>query len=117
MGGDKEAPMTKQELVQRLLELPAQIEKAEEAVLQAHARLIDAKDMLQQKEDDLLLGNTIDGKNAETRAAQVRKYTAHERETLADAELNLKNAASRLERYHVQLKAFRAVADLIRVPA
>jgi hypothetical protein len=109
--------MTKQDLVKRLLELPAEIEKAEESVLQANSRLIDAKDMLQQKEDDLLLGNLIDGKNAEIRAAQVRKYTAHERETLAYAELTLKNAAKRLECYHVQFKAFRAVADLIRVPA
>jgi hypothetical protein len=109
--------LTKAQLIERLLELPVDIENAEESVLQAHSRLIDAKDMLQQKEDALLIGNLIDGKNAEIRAAQVRTYTVHEREALADAELNLKNAASRLERLHVQLKAFRAVADLIRVPA
>lgn len=107
--------MTKQDLVKRLLELPAQIETAEVAVLQANARLINAKDMLQQKEDDLLLGSMIDGKNAEIRAAQVRKYTVHERETLADAEMTMKNATTRLEQFHVQLKAFRAVADLIKV--
>ncbi|TNJ68197.1 hypothetical protein FE784_00590 [Paenibacillus hemerocallicola] len=109
--------MTKQELVQRLIALPNEIEKAEEAVLLAHARLITAKDVLQQKEDSLLLGNMLDGKNAETRAAQARQYTTNEREALTDAEINLKNVASRLERLHVQLKSFRAVADLIRVPA
>lgn len=109
--------MTKIELTQRLLALPAEIGAAEEAVLQAQARLIDAKDMLQQKEDDLLLGNLIDGKNAEIRAAQVRKFTVHERDTLADAEMSLKNAASRLDKLHVEFEALRAVADLLRVPA
>lgn len=109
--------MTKQELVQRLLELPTEIEKAEESVLSAHARLVTAKELLQWQEDSLLLteNGPINGKNAESRAAQIRSYTKNERDALADAEMNLKNAASRLDRLHVQFKAYRAVADLLRV--
>lgn len=109
--------MTKSELIKRLVDLPAEITVAEEAVLQAHGRVMTAKEKLQWKEDALLLdkNNTIDGKNAEIRAAQLRSFTQNEREELADAEYNLKTATSRLERLHVQLKAFRAVADLIKV--
>ncbi|WP_240421617.1 hypothetical protein [Paenibacillus periandrae] len=103
-----------QTIIKRLLALPAEITIAEENVLQAHARLIDAKDMLQQKEDSLLLGNMLDGKNAETRAAQARQFTTHEREILSDAELNLKNASVRLERHRYEFKALHAVAELLK---
>ncbi|RKN75041.1 hypothetical protein [Paenibacillus ginsengarvi] len=109
--------LTKAQLVERLIALPTEIGAAEDNVLQAHARLVTAKELLQWKEDSLLLDKIgfIDGKNAETRAAQVRSFTKNERDEFADAEMNLKNAASRLERLHVQLKAYRAVADLLRV--
>ncbi|MEF3310395.1 hypothetical protein PV433_16020 [Paenibacillus sp. GYB004] len=110
---------TKQKLIDRLLELPAEIEVAEEAALQAHSRLVTAKELILWKEDSLLLteNGPITGKNAETRAAQVRSFTKNEREALADAEMELKNASSRLERLHVEFKALRAVADLLKVPA
>lgn len=106
--------MDKQSIINRLLALPAEIAAAEEAVLQANGRLVTAKESLQAKEDSLLLGNVIDGKNAEIRAAQVRKYTEHEREALSDAELNLKNASARLNRFRDELRALQAVADLLK---
>jgi hypothetical protein len=111
--------LTKAQLIERLLALPAEIGAAEEVVLQAHARLVTAKELLQWREDTLLLteNGPINGKNAETRAAQVRSFTKNERDELADAEMNLKTAASRLERLHVEHKALRAVADLLQVPA
>ncbi|GIQ67413.1 hypothetical protein DUZ99_02230 [Xylanibacillus composti] len=106
--------MNKQQIMNRLLELPAEIANAEEDVLQANGKLILAKDMLQQKEDSLLLGNVIDGKNAEIRAAQMRQNTQNEREALADAELILKNATARLGRLRDEFKALRAVVDLLK---
>ncbi|WP_020621096.1 hypothetical protein [Paenibacillus daejeonensis] len=107
--------MTKKELVERLLLLPDEIATAQEAVLAAHEKLLEAKDLLQEKEDSLLLHNKLDGKNAETRAAQARQFTGHERELLSGCELQLKNAVSRLERLQIQFKAYRAVAGLIQV--
>ncbi|MBJ6360828.1 hypothetical protein ACFOQM_05885 [Paenibacillus sp. GCM10012307] len=107
--------MTKQELINRLLALPAVINSAEEAVLDAHSEVIAAKDELQLKEDALILGNAVEGKNAETRAAHMRSMTVLERQALAEAELGLKQSAARLERFKVEFKALRAVALLLQV--
>ncbi|SFF22516.1 hypothetical protein SAMN04487969_11924 [Paenibacillus algorifonticola] len=106
--------MDKQALINRLLELPSEIAAAEDIVLQEHMLVVSAKESLQQKEDSLLLGNVIDGKNAEIRAAQVRQFTEHEREALADAEMRLKNAVARLGKGKDELRALRAVADLLK---
>ncbi|MGF7050382.1 hypothetical protein J2T13_004920 [Paenibacillus sp. DS2015] len=106
--------MNKQDIVVRLLALPAEIAKAEEEVLQANESLVSAKELLQGKEDDLLLGNMIDGKNAEIRAAQMRQNTVHEREILAEAELNLKNEVTRLGRLRDEFRALQAVTSLLK---
>ncbi|MFC4305756.1 hypothetical protein [Cohnella boryungensis] len=109
--------MDKQSIINRLLTLPTEISEAEEVVLQANGRLVVAKESLQAKEDSLLLGNVIDGKNAEIRAAQIRQYTEHEREALSDAELNLKNAVARLGKVRDEFRALRAVAELMKEAA
>ncbi len=106
--------MTKQEIFKRLLELPSEIAAAEDAVLEANGQLVQAKDALQRKEDDLLLGNEIDGKNAEIRAAQMRQRTELEREDLSEAELTLKNAAVRLGKLKDELRALQAAAGLLQ---
>ncbi|AJS59885.1 hypothetical protein [Paenibacillus sp. IHBB 10380] len=106
--------MTKQEIVNRLLSLPKEIAVAEESLLQASMQLVSAKEVLQQKEDDLLLGNKIDGKNAEIRAAQMRQNTVSEREILTDNELNLRNEAARLGKCRDELRALQAVSSLLK---
>ena len=106
--------MNKQDIVNRLLALPTEIATAEESVLQANASLVSAKELLQRKEDDLLLGNMIDGKNAEIRAAQMRQHTLNEREILSDAELKLKNEATRLGRLRDEFRALQAVTSLLK---
>ena len=106
--------MNKQQIVERLLALPAEIATAEEAVLEANLQVVGAKVSLQSKEDLLLLGNSIDGKNAEIRAAQMRQQTDNERGMLDDAELILKNAVARLGRFRDEFKALRAVVDLLK---
>lgn len=106
--------MTKQEIITRLLALPAEITTAEDIVLEANRQVVQAKEFLQQKEDDVLLGNLIDGKNAEIRAAQMRQHTELEREDLAEAELKLKNEVARLSRFKDELRALQAVAGLLQ---
>ncbi|MBU5673208.1 hypothetical protein [Paenibacillus brevis] len=106
--------MTKQEIFERLLALPSEIAKAEDTVIESHRQVISAKDILQQKEDDLLLGNMIDGKNAEIRSAQMRQHTEHERLNLSNAELHLKNDVARLGKLRDEFRALQAVANLLQ---
>lgn len=106
--------MTKQEIANRLLVLPKEIATAEDVVIEANRQVVLAKETLQRKEDDLLLGNDIDGKNAEIRAAQMRQHTELEREGLSNAELNLKNAAVRLSKLKDELGALNSVAGLLQ---
>ncbi|MCM3699234.1 hypothetical protein [Paenibacillus macerans] len=106
--------MTKQEMANRLLELPKEIAAAEDEVLSANVQLVQAKEALQLKEDGLLLGNVIDGKNAEIRAAQMRQHTERERDILSDAELNLKNAVTRLSKLKDEFRALQTVAGLLQ---
>lgn len=106
--------MDKHSIISRLLALPAEIATAEECVLQANGRLVLAKEALQTKDDSLLLGNVLDGKNAETRAAQARQYTQTEREMVSDAELLVKNASAKLNQLRDEFRALRSVADLLR---
>ncbi|MMZ61249.1 hypothetical protein D3C76_850410 [compost metagenome] len=105
--------MTKQEIASRLLALPKEIAAAEDAVLSANSQLVQAKEVLQKKEDDVLLGNLIDGKNAEIRAAQMRQHTELEREDLSEAELKLRNAAVRLGKLKDELGALQAFSRLL----
>ena len=106
--------MDKQTMIDRLMALPAEIAAAEDSVLQASGRLVLAKEALQAKEDSLLLGNVLDGKNAETRAAQARQYTQTEREMVADADLLIKNASAKLNQLRDELRALQSVAVLLR---
>lgn len=106
--------MNKQEIFERLLALPTEIAKAEDAVIESHRQVISAKDTLQQKEDDLLLGDMIDGKNAEIRAAQTRQHTKRECLNLSNAELHLKNNVARLGKLCDEFRALRAVANLLQ---
>ncbi|MGP0583666.1 hypothetical protein [Paenibacillus timonensis] len=106
--------MTKQEIANRLLELPKEIATVEDVVIEANRQVVLAKEILQQKEDDLLLGNVIDGKNAEIRAAQMRQHTEHERMNLSNAELHLKNNVTRLGRLRDEFKALQSVAGLLQ---
>ncbi len=105
--------MNKQEIARRLLALTSEIGVAEEAVLKADRQLIAAKEVLQKKEDDLWLGNVIDGKNAEIRAAQMRRHTDYQREVLSEAELKFKNAVSKLGRLKDELGALQAFSRLL----
>jgi hypothetical protein len=106
--------MTKLDIINRLLALPKEISTAENVLLLANNGLLSAKDVLQRKEDDLLFGNVIDGKNAEIRSAQMRQGTQTERENLSTAERDVKNAAVRLGALRDEFRALQSVAFLLK---
>lgn len=85
--------MTRSDLVERLLALPAAIAEAENTLLAAEERRRLASEALQGVEDALLLdGERITGKNVEQRAAQLRAETVPERERVTAAEYELSQA-------------------------
>lgn len=100
-------------LAERLLALPGLICAAERAVIAAELRAGGARVALVAAEDALLTGDRPpDGKNAETRAAQLRASTPHLRALLAlsDGELLQAKAA-----HHQTLHEFSALRSVARL--
>ncbi|MFD0868802.1 hypothetical protein [Paenibacillus residui] len=110
--------MDKQSIAMRVLALPEEIEAAEKELINAEMSLRAAKANLQHKEDGLLLGVfdgiVIDGKNAETRNAQIRSHTESEREAVMNCEMELTRVRYRVERLHNEFRALQAVAGMLR---
>jgi hypothetical protein len=90
----------KADLIERLLLLPQVIATAEREVLEAERAVRRAEWALQAAEDEALLEGRIDGKNAETRAAQLRCHTAIPR-------YNVENAAAELAEKKITLGLLR----------
>lgn len=111
--------MTRQNIVERLLALPALIADAETAVITTFDDLQAAKKALQHKEDGLIFGifepegMVIDGKNAEIRAAQLRKYTVEEQAAVDAVEREHSLAKHQLNKLQTELRALQTVAELI----
>lgn len=110
--------MNKQTIIDRLFELPGEIAHAEETVIKAQMHLQDDKTNLQIAEDRLYMGEVegvaIDGKNAEIRSAQLRAYTAVERNAVAMSENALAKHRLRLTRLQTELRALQSIADLLK---
>lgn len=110
--------MDKQSIAMRVLALPEEIEAAEKVLINAEMSLRAAKANLQHKEDGLLLGVfdgiVIDGKNAETRNAQIRSHTEPEREAVINCEMELTRVRYRVERLQNEFRALQAVAGMLR---
>ena len=106
--------MTRESLVERLLELPAAIEAAERAVLAAEEQRREAAEALQHVEDDLLLDpERITGKNAEARAAQIRVWTGEERHRVTTADYAANEARIQLRFLTNEMGVLKDVARLI----
>jgi hypothetical protein len=106
-GAEEEMSMTAR-VVDRLMTLPEELANAEVALLEAEQARADLAARLQSAEDGLLLSGTIDGKNAEQRAAQLRQATVVEREeweAAAQHVARLKIALHRLQSEHASLRA------------
>ena len=110
--------MNRDELVRRLLELPAVIGREEVEYISAQQDLRWAREHLANAEAALLLKpEEIDGKNAEQRTAQLRVRTMAERKRLLDAELEEDRYARRLHELQNELASLRAVARLLAADA
>ncbi|MBO9609194.1 MAG: hypothetical protein J7639_24785 [Paenibacillaceae bacterium] len=106
--------MNKQDIVDRLLDLPAEIGQAEDSVIWANQVVVSAKAALQEAEDRLLTSNVIDGKNEAIRSAQLRSFTGPERESLLQAENDSIKCRSALTQLQNEFRALQAVADLLK---
>lgn len=105
--------MDRQMIIDRLTQLPGEIEKAEMDVFDAQLRSTKARDVLANKEAQLYLDGAIDGKNAEVRAAQLKENTKAEREAIAAADNQVALARINLNRVLNQFKAYRAIAGML----
>lgn len=105
--------MDRQMIINRLTQLPAEIEQAEMDLFDAQLRATKARDILANKEAQLYLDGIIDGKNAEIRSAQLKEHTAAERDAILAAENQVALARINLNRVLNQFKAYRAIAGLI----
>lgn len=112
--------MTKAEIMNRILAMPAEIESAELLLIDRQNTLLKAQSELQQVKDGLYIGvwedegKKIDGKNAEIRDAQLRKYSTIEQNEVTRANeivIRQRHAVSCL---HNEFTALRAVVDLLK---
>jgi hypothetical protein len=106
------------EVALRLFSLPQQIQEAEAACVEAEEWLREAKEALADAEATLLIGidgsgGTLLGKNAEARAAEMRRFTANERSRVAEAERALAQARLLLHRRQNEFAAVRTLAKLL----
>lgn len=106
--------MTKLDLINKLVSLPELIEAQEKAVSAVYQQVQDSKNVLTEAEDVLFLSGQIDGKNAETRAAQLRAKTVNEREGLQKAENLLSAERAKLNRLNNELAVYRAIAGMLK---
>lgn len=104
----------KNDLIKELAELPAQIEAAEERLIERHNAVQVAKEVLTNKEDQAILEGLIDGKNAEIRAAQMRQYTSEARKMVQDAENGVTKTRVQLTRLNNRMAALKAIAGLLK---
>ncbi|NOU68355.1 hypothetical protein GC096_30470 [Paenibacillus sp. LMG 31461] len=112
--------MNKQTIIARLMELPELIANAEIALINAQNNLNIARSQLTHREDGLYLGvfedegMVIDGKNAEIRSAQLRKFSAIERNEVARTEHLTMESRYKLDKLKTELKALQSIVDLLK---
>lgn len=105
---------TRQLAVARLMQLPPEINDAEDWIIRTARVLATAQDALTDAESAALISGECDGKNAETRAAMVRARVIAERQAVRAAEQDHMEARSRYSVLQAELTALHAVADLLR---
>lgn len=106
--------MTKLDIINKLASLPDLIEEQEKVVIAAYQQVQESKSILTEAEDVLFLSGQIDGKNAETRNAQMRENTASEREAAQIIEKALAIEQVKLNRFNNELAAYKAIAGMLR---
>lgn len=103
----------KSDVIKELMLIPETIKYNQTNVLAVAEKIERMKEQLKDKESELLLNGTIDGKNAEQRAAQLRMHTKAEREAIMALEAELNREKVHLDYSYNRLKALRAVARIL----
>ncbi len=101
------------EVIRRLLELPAEIAQAETRLLEMETAHANFAACLQLTEDRLLLTGAIDGKNAEVRSAQLREQTAATRAQVEEAQESAVRMKVALHARQNEFSALKAIARLL----
>jgi len=105
--------MTRDDLITQLLALPERIEAQEEMLLADMSALADARAERALKEAILLLGPTIDGKNADARAAQLLRALADEDAEIRCREREVAHERVLLHRLENDFRSARALVALL----
>lgn len=106
--------MANLELIEKLSSLPGLIAEQEIDVINANLQVQESRSILTEAEDVLILNGQIDGKNAETRNAQMRAKTVSEREGLQKAENEVSIRRAKLSFLTNELAAYRAIAGMLK---
>jgi hypothetical protein len=102
------------DLLRRIASLPARLEAAEAALLQASGQVEGASNALAERRATLLLDpEAITGRNEHQREAQLLHLTREERRALTAAEAERDQARLRLNRLQHEFAAARVCARLI----
>ncbi len=99
-------------ITRKLITLPHRIYKQEARIIQQKEGIAEAKLNLQKKEAELLTSGVVDGKNKETRDAQLLNFTQDERDTLTELETLLQQQLIVLNFLNNLFSSYRAIARL-----
>lgn len=99
-------------ITRKLITLPHRIYKQEARIIQQKEGIAEAKLNLQKKEAELLTSGVVDGKNKETRDAQLLNLTQDERDTLTELETLLQQQLIVLNFLNNLFSSYRAIARL-----
>ena len=105
--------LDRKRIVQRLLELPIEIEEVEYEVVELSIDVEVAKDMLRDKEATLYNEGKVEGKNEAQRKACLTALTATERVDVSENEKALARARVGYNRKMNDFSAMKAVARLL----
>ncbi|HHV36160.1 MAG TPA: hypothetical protein GXX59_11440 [Syntrophomonadaceae bacterium] len=103
------------EVIQKLLGLPAEIEEAENKVIIATNAVEDAKCALLDKETSLYNEGKVEGRNEALRKACLASLTAEEKEVVREKERELVCARKEYSRKLNDFSAMRALSRLLAV--
>lgn len=108
-------PIDRNWVIQRILELPGEIEEAEYGVIVATIDVENAKTALKDKEAALFNEGKVEGKNDAQRKACLLSLTVTERADITADEESLANCRLAYNRKLNDFAALKAVAHLIPV--
>jgi hypothetical protein len=109
--------MTRDDLIAQLFALPEQIEAQEHILLANTSALQEARAERDLREATLLLGGSIDGKNAEARTAQLLQALAEEDAEIRSHERQTAHERVVLNRLVNDFRSCRALVGLLAAEA